>query len=326
LSRLHRLDFHGAIQIVHMRGRKGFNIYFEPSVLNGPSAERWSSVPHLRQFLRLLNECCSECGAQLFGYCIEPNDASLVLRTTGAPLDACMRRLGGRYSRYLHVEQILPKSVCPFAARYESKVLAPEYLLHALRRVHGCALRAGLARRAVDYPFSSAPAYVGGRARVRLETDVVWRALERKGLFGLHGYREFMEKAETPHVTMLFEQGSALDARVVGGRLFVAQVTDAMRHPPVPATREQLLAGVAKLLAEPGASFSTGPQAVLGRALVAWYALRLGIASLREVGLWFELSGATLGKGIRHYRRVSPELFQRNSLPGIEPAEAEFDE
>jgi hypothetical protein len=331
LSRLHRLDFHGAIHLVHVRGKEGFNIYFDASVLNHAAVARWSvvprwsAVPHLLRFFKLLDECRSECGAHLFGYCMEPNDASLVLRTMGAPLDACMQGLGGRYSRYLHLEQILPKSVCPFAARYESKVLAPEYLPHALRRVHARALRTGLARRAVDYPFSSAPAYVGARAPVNLETDAVWRALERRGMFGLRGYRDFMEKAETPHVAVLFEQGSPLDARVVGGNLFVAQARDAAGHPPAPVTKDQLLAGAAKLLgAEPDALLTADHQAVLGRALVAWYALRLGTASLREVGTWFQVSGATLGKGIRHYRNVSPELFERKTLPGIQPADAEL--
>jgi len=56
--------------------------------------------------------------------------------------------------------------------------------------------------------------------------------------------------------------------------------------------------------------------------LVAWYALRLGTASLREVGKWFDVSGATLGKGIRHYRNVSPELFEKKTLPGIQPVDA----
>jgi len=322
VSRQHRLDFHGAIHIVHVWGKAGFNIYFDPSGFNLAAAERWTRVPHLLRFLELLDECCSECGAQLFGYCIEPNDASLLMRTLGAPLEACMQRLGGRYSRHLHREQIIPKGVSPYAKRYESKVVAPDYMPHALRRVHACPLRSGLARRAVDYPFSSAPVYVGARARVHLETDAVWRALERRGLFGLRDYREFMEKAETPHITMLFEQGSALDAQVVGGHLFVAQVRDAVRHPSMPPTREQLIAGVAKLMGlEPEALNSDDHQAVLGRALVAWYAQRLRSASLGEVGAWFGVSGATLGKGIRHHRRASPELFDRKSLPGIQPVD-----
>jgi hypothetical protein len=318
LSRPLRLDFNGAIHLVHVRGREGYNIYFDANVLDHGAVERWHGVPHLLRFFKLLDECCWECGAQLFGYCVEPNDASLLLKRMGEPLDACMQRLGGRYSRYLHVQDILPKTMRPFAARYESKVLAPDYLPHALRRVHACALRSGLARRAVDYPFSSAPSYMGARTPVQLEMDAVWRALERKGLFGLRGYREFMEKAETPHVTLLFERGSPLDARVVGGNLFVAQVRDAAAHPPAPPTREQLIAGVGKILgADLEALFPTGHQGVLARAMVAWYAARSGAASVREVGTWFGVSGATLGKGIRHYRRVSPELFERKSLPGI---------
>ena len=95
LSRPHRLDFPGAIHIVHVWGKAGFNIYFDPSVLNR-AAERWSSVPHLLRFLKLLDGCCSEYGAQLFGYCMEPNTASLLMRTLGVPLEACMQRLGGK--------------------------------------------------------------------------------------------------------------------------------------------------------------------------------------------------------------------------------------
>jgi len=322
LSRPLRLDFNGAIHLVHVRGREGCNIFFDSNVLDRGAVERWRGVPHLLRFFRLLDECCWGCGTQLFGYCMEPNDASLLLRRSGEPLDACMQRLGGRYSRYLHVQELLPKNMRPFAARYESKVLAPDYLPHALRRVHACALRSGLARRAVDYPFSSAPAYMGARAPVHLEMDAVWRALERKGLFGLQGYREFMEKTETSHVRDLFERGSPLDARVVGGNLFVAQVRDATAHPPVPTTREQLIKGVGKILgADLEAPFPAGHQGVLARAMVAWYAARSGAASIREVGTWFGVTGAALGKGIRHYRRVSPELFERKLLPGIPPAD-----
>ncbi|HEX3912160.1 MAG TPA: hypothetical protein VHW71_01525 [Steroidobacteraceae bacterium] len=323
MSRPLRLDFHGAIHLVRMRGREGYNIYFDQHVLNHAAVERWQQVPHLLQFLKHLDECCSECGTDLFGYCVQPNEATLLLRTAGAPLDACMQRLGGRYARYLHAREVLPKSVGPYAARYESKVLAPEYLPHALRRVHARPLHSGLARRALDYPFSSAPAYVGARSSVHLQTAAVWFALERKGMSGSRGYLEFMEKPETTHVSLLFDHGSPLDARVVGGHVFVTQVRDAMRHPRAPPTRDQLIQAVERLLTlEPAQVFGAGHQGVLARALVAWYAMRSGMASVREAGTWFGVSGATLGKAIRHHRSVSPELFSRKSLPGIPPADA----
>jgi hypothetical protein len=230
--------------------------------------------------------------------------------------------LSGRYSRHLHLTHLMPDHVSAFPTRYEAKVIAPEYLPHAVRRVHALALRYGLARRAIDYPFSSAPAYLGERAPVRLQSEALWRALEQKGMLGLKGYREFMEKPETAYVTELFEQGSPLDARVVGGSVFVAQARDAAAHAPARLTREQLLEGVARLLgADSPTSVSVeGPQAALARALVAWYALNSGSASVRQVGAWFNVSGATLGKAIRHHRRLSPALFQK-ALPGTERAD-----
>jgi hypothetical protein len=319
LSRPHRLDFHGAIHLVQARGKEGFNIFFDANVLGRALAERRRGVSHLLRFFSLSDACCSECGTELFGYCVEPNDASLVVRTLGAPLEAFMQRLSGRYSRYLHSAQVLPNRTSAFAGRYEAKVIAPEYLPHAVRRVHALPVRCGLARRAIDYPFSSAAAYLGERATARLQTDAVRRALELKGLFGPRGYREFMEKPETPHVAELFEHGSPLDARIVGGSAFVAQAHDAAGHPSAPFTRQQLLTGVAQLLrAQSPTVFTTGDQVVLARALVAWHAVSSGTASVREVSTWFGVSAATLGKAMRHHRRASPSLF-KEALPGSGP-------
>jgi len=319
LSRLSRLDFHGAIHIVHVRGRDGFNIFFDRAALALTGAERRRGVPHLLRFLQLLGESCSECGAQLFGYCIEPNECAFVLRNLGAALEACMQRVGGRYSRYLHDERALPKSACPFAKRYESKVIAPEYLPYALRRVHARPVQAGLVRRAIDYPFSSAAVYLGERALVQLESDAVWQALERRGLAGLRSYKEFMERTETPYVSELFERGAQTDERVVGDRAFVVMARDAAGHPRAPPSREELISGVAEMLGVGSAELhGHSHEAVVGRALVAWFALRYGSASVREVGMWFSVSGAAIGKGIRYYRRVAPELFAKQTLPGIE--------
>jgi hypothetical protein len=324
VSRLRRLDFRGAIHIVHVRGREGFNIFFDASVL-ARTEDRWRSSPHARRFLQLLDECCSECGTEMFGYCIDPNECLLLMRTQGAPLDACMRRLCGRYSRYLHHEQVVPTRVCAFGARYEAKVVAPEYLPHALRRLHAHPLTTGLARRAIDYPFSSAQTYLGERRRARLEMNPLWRALELRGLSGLRGYREFMERTESDHMRDLFAKGSSIDARVIGANTFVQQARIAAGHPPAPVTREQLIAGVAALLGvRKEELFETNHQAVLMRALVASYALRFGVGSLREVGSWFEVSGTALGKAIRHYRHIAPELFAQQTLPGIESDDEEM--
>jgi hypothetical protein len=238
-----------------------------------------------------------------------------VLQTMGMPLADFMRRLCGRYSRYSG-SVAAGQRAGGFASRYESKVVAPEYLPHAVRRAHRSPILAGLCKRRMDYPFSSERAYTGERSPLPLETAAVKAALDQRGLFGRQGYREFMDQEETSHVANLFARGSPQDSRVVGSKLFVQQVRQMAAHPAPLPTRKHLIAGAARLLQVTDADiFSATRSGVLGRALVAWYGLRSGAATLTEMGRWFSVTGATLGQAIRHHRGRSPELFTLRGLP-----------
>jgi hypothetical protein len=317
-------------------------------------------VVSLLEFERLLAEVGAECGSRLYGYAVEPNEATLVVQAAGAPLEAMMQRLCGQYSRYWHgrvrasqragvdskgdseglqppsevdaqngeksLSQRSPinrvsrlplrvKSVQVFSGRYESKVLAPGYVPHAVRRAHLRPVLAKLCARVVDYPFGSAGAYFGKAARVPLDVSAMNIVLQERGL---GGYRDFMEQPEKPFVAHLFERGCVFDSRVIGNKLFVMQARQRAAQPRGAPTREQLIAGAARLIRqEPAELFSASHAAVLGRSLVAWYGMRAGAATLKEIGEWFSVSGATLGQGIRHYRQVAPSLFNLRELPGL---------
>jgi putative transposase len=313
-----RLDFKNAVHYVSLRGRAGAEIFF-----NALSLERFPfalrhSAPHARRFETMLGAVCAECGALLYGYCVEPNSAILVLRVAGAPLQALMRRLNSRYSRYLRAAG-LAQGKGVFAARYESKAIAPEYLLHALRRAHRSPIANGLCIRPVDYPFSSDRVYAGAKAPLPIAILDVKAALEQKGYFGSRGYREFMGHDETPHVADLLTHGSPLDSRVVGDKVFVQRARYMAAHPASPPTREQFIAGAAQLLNQtPADIVSATLVGVLGRALVAWYALRTGAVTLSDVGRWFSVTGGTLEQAIRHHRGRTPHLFDLPALPGLE--------
>jgi hypothetical protein len=177
----------------------------------------------------------------------------------------------------------------------------------------------------VDYPFSSERAYTGEFARIPITMSDLRAALELKGLFGSRGYREFMDQDETPYVTNLLSHGSSLDSRIVGDRVFVQKARDMAAHPAAPPTREQLVAGVARLLnVMPADIFSATQVGVLGRSLVAWYGVRTGAATLTEMARWFSVTAATLGQGIRHHRSVTPALFDLAALPGLEISPRRF--
>jgi hypothetical protein len=314
MPRRERLDFKGAIHYVRVRGREGPGIFFDANILTR-AAPRQHALG-LQRFESLVASICDECGTVLHGYSVEPNSGILVLQTMGVPLTDFMRRLCGRYSRYSG-SGAAGQPVGGFASRYESKVVAPEYLPHAVRRAHRSPILAGLCKRRVDYPFSSERAYTGERSPLPLETAAVKAALDQRGLFGRQGYREFMDQEETSHVANLFARGSPQDSRIVGSKLFVQQVHQMAAHPAPLPTREQLIAGVAQLLRVTDADiFSATRTGVLGRALVAWYGLRSGAATLAEMGRWFSVTGATLGQAIRRHRKLWPDLFELAALPG----------
>jgi hypothetical protein len=303
MPRPRRLDFRGAIHLVRISGRRDLKIYFDLDEL-AALAEPVRAVARVRAFEKIITVACQECGAALYAYCIESNACALVVVVRGSPLEALMQRVCGQYSRYLHRDGLPAKGVHPYAGRYESKIIAPAYLAHAVRRVHGSGK--GLAA------FSSAAAYAGGRAAVPLETEAVREVLAQRGYVGVRGYQTFMARAESEFVMQLFERGSPVDSRVVGDQAFVTRAHKAAAHPPALPSREHLIVTVASIIErKPEELFESSQVGALGRALVAWYAMRSGAATLTETGKWFSVSAAILGRGIRHFRQVRPELFRR---------------
>src|ERR1700719_799894 len=101
MPRIERLDFKDAIHYVRLRGAEGSEIFFQADSLRDFLHSSRSNVPHTLRFEHQLDAACTECGAILHGYSLEPNSAILVLQSAGAALQAFMQRLCSQYSRYL---------------------------------------------------------------------------------------------------------------------------------------------------------------------------------------------------------------------------------
>jgi hypothetical protein len=307
MPRARRLDFQGATHLVRISGRSGLQIFFDRDQLPELSEPARRAASRLRKFEDIVTAACEECGTILRAYRIESNTSALLVHVGGSSLEALMQRICGQYSRYLHSGHFLKAGDAPFAGRYASKLIAPMYLPHAMRRLHRQVLG--------EFAFTSAAAYLGGRSQVAVDVAAVREVLKQKGCSGLAGFKAFMAQPESPYVSVLFERGSPVDSRIVGDRAFVTFAHSAAAHPSAPPTLEQLCVRIALLLHQQVKDlYGSSHMAVLGRSLVAWYALRSGVATQTETGRWFSVSAATLGQGIRHYRRVSPELFNRNLL------------
>jgi len=229
-------------------------------------------------------------------------------------LELVMGSVFGQYSRYLHTRRRVPRDKMVYSARYDSKVVAPMYLPYAVRRAHRSPVEADLCNRRADYPFSSEWIYTSKSPSRWVTTSAVFGALQKRGLSASVGYREFMDKSESEHVAQLFTHGSKWDRRVLGDRAFVGEASRRAERVACAPSRDQVINAVARLIGVvPTALYESARNGVLGRGLVAWYAIRSGAATLSEVGRWFSRSATTLRREIDRYRALEPALFSLNT-------------
>jgi len=109
----------------------------------------------------------------LHAYCLMPNHVHLVLGTAEAPLDRFMQCVQQSYTQDFNKRHGLVGHV--FQGRYKALLCeADEYLLTLVRYVHQNPVRAGLAARAEDYPYSGHRAYLGEVATSLLDPTFVF--------------------------------------------------------------------------------------------------------------------------------------------------------
>ena len=131
-------------------------------------------------YLRLMATWCAEQQVEVWAYCLMPNHVHLVaVPHTEAGL---ARAIGEAHRRYtVRVNQRESWRGYLFQGRFASCPLDEHYLLAAVRYVELNPLRAGLAERAWQYPWSSARAHVSGsddrlvKVKPMLERVSDWR-------------------------------------------------------------------------------------------------------------------------------------------------------
>ena len=110
----------------------------------------------------LLAARCRQAGVAVWAYCLMPNHVHLIL--VPATADALARALGEthrRYTGFLNARMRVTGHL--FQGRFGSVVMDEPHLMAAARYVSLNPVRAGLVRRARDWPWSSVRAHLKGR-------------------------------------------------------------------------------------------------------------------------------------------------------------------
>ena len=176
-----------------------------------------------RQFLYCLGEVVLEFRLQCWNYCLMPNHYHATLQPTLPNLSAAVHRLNGSYAMWWNKRHDRVGHV--FQGRFKDQIVDREgYLLTLSRYVVLNPVRAGLAERPDDWPWSSyratvgsgpAPAFLASLSTLRLfgdEEEAVLRA--RFGGF----------IASQPDDASLVDQIRSSE-RILGTRAFKEQLT-----------------------------------------------------------------------------------------------------
>ena len=167
MARIARIVVPGHPHHVTQRGNRRLEVFFE--------------ADDYRAYRSLLAEYCARAGVAVWAYCLMPNHVHLIL-TPEHPdgLRAALGEAHRRYTRRINFRKGWRGHL--WQERFHSFAMDEDYLLACARYVELNPVRAGLVKRAEDWPWSSARAHLAaaddGLVTVEpmLAREAAWRS------------------------------------------------------------------------------------------------------------------------------------------------------
>jgi putative transposase len=200
MARLARAVFPGLPHHVTQRGNGRQQTFFDPA--------------DYELYRDLLRQSCAAAGVEVWAYCLMPNHVHLIL--VPPDVDGLRRALAPVHRSYAgKIHQRLKRTGHFWQGRFGCVAMDEEHLSAALRYVLMNPVRAGIAPRAADWPWSSARTLLGAE-----EDLVTSRApvLER-----WPNLSELLESAEDEERTTRLRRAEKV-GRPIGSEAFLASL------------------------------------------------------------------------------------------------------
>ncbi len=183
----------------------------------------FSSAADYRMLLDLLDENAQKFGVALHAYVLMSNHFHLLATPTGSDgLPQMMQAVGRRYVRYFNDSQ--GRSGTLWEGRYRSTLIETErYLLACMVYIDLNPVRAGMAKEAAGYPWSSHGHYVGLRTDKLVTPHPLFWELGNTPFAREAAYAELVRNAITPEQQDALTR-SALSGWALGSDKFVADL------------------------------------------------------------------------------------------------------
>jgi putative transposase len=182
-------------------------------------------------YLSLLVAWCRRCSVRIWAYCLMPNHVHLIVVPDDE--EGLCRGIGEthrRYTRRVNFREGWRGHL--WQGRFASFVMDEPYLLAATRYVERNPVKAGLVKRAEDWPWSSAAGHVGGRGDSVADCD--WLAEAVAGWTCTWG--EYLQDDDAAELASAMRQRENT-GRPLGERPFVARIGQLLGRDLLPKKR-----------------------------------------------------------------------------------------
>ena len=145
------------------------------------------------KFLEYLASSTQRYGAVIHAYCLMSNHYHLLLETPAGNLSQIMQHINSAYTTYFNVKR--KRAGHLFQGRYKAILVeADEYATELSRYIHLNPVRAGMAARPEDWPWSSYRGYIGqGKAPEWFKREFILGYFGKKAADAVKRYRAFVE-------------------------------------------------------------------------------------------------------------------------------------
>lgn len=167
------------------------NAHYHITDRGNDKADIFTDTEDRKEYLALLGAAKRDHGILVPAFALMTNHIHLYLVTPKANLSEAMFALNNAYSHYYNKKH--GKTGHLFEGRYKCKLVQSDrYALALSRYIHLNPVKAGLAAKPEDYPWSSAADYLNGTAASLADKDVVLQPLSGDPAEASAKYRAFL--------------------------------------------------------------------------------------------------------------------------------------
>ncbi|MBI5674779.1 MAG: transposase [Nitrospirae bacterium] len=282
MARPLRIEYPGAFYHITARGNERKDIFRDEK-----DRER---------FLNYLETSVGRYKAVIHAYCLMSNHYHLLLTTPEGNLSQIMRHINGGYTTYFNKQH--KRSGHLFQGRYKAILVeADPYAGELSRYIHLNPVRAGMARQAEKYKWTSYTAYIGNTKTPHwLTIDWLLQYFGRKTSDARKGYRFFVEAAVGSKEDPLKETTSTL---ILGTDKFIENIREKYligkeKGRDIPALRELTKISLDAIIK--AVEQECGDKPEISRKAAIYISHRYSGRTLREIGQRFGVGESAVAR------------------------------